>query len=532
MKKQKGKGVRILHSVLLVLLGILCFSNNQVQAGIASSYTDAREFYESTGVEKPYHADENAGCIYFATKAKLAAHEGKKYATIGYDISMSANGKTVSFRVKRNGDGSVQEVPGSRREYNGYEYNLYKLSEKELIRLANKINATDTAKIFESRYIKVQIDAIMTIKENNILLGDVMEDGAGGLKETGDTNKIYNLKNDEEWKALRKVFPNHDFFSFRNIELNLNNYRLYVSYNLAGGTVNKNYSIKENILYQNEKRYVTSATILQEIQLLKPEDIGLEKTGFHIEEKKEWKTAEQGILYSVRKKYLPKEICVGIGDGDQGVIMVANWQANTYEIVYDVNGGLGVFQKQSTEYGKSEALHKIIPEKPGNAFKGWKCDGAKCENCKKNRLHEPGETIKNLTDIHGATVKLTAQWENKMVQIKTDKQQGKNGTNLFFERYGIGWYADKKGTDLLSTITIPSFSGYSFEGYYTGIQGYGKLIVDKYGTIVAATDTFKEDSIIYAKWEPAKYHITFKKHGGVGGQNGSAEDDIVEAFYG
>ena len=27
----------------------------------------------------------------------------------------------------------------------------------------------------------------MTIKENNILLGDVMEDGTGGLKETGDT---------------------------------------------------------------------------------------------------------------------------------------------------------------------------------------------------------------------------------------------------------------------------------------------------------------------------------------------------------
>ena len=40
----------------------------------ASSYTNAKEFYESTGLHgKPYHVETVDGTIYYATYAKLAS---------------------------------------------------------------------------------------------------------------------------------------------------------------------------------------------------------------------------------------------------------------------------------------------------------------------------------------------------------------------------------------------------------------------------------------------------------------------------
>ena len=50
------------------------------------------------------------GEIYFATKAKLAKERSiyKRYVAVGFDVTLSGNGKSVSFVVKRRG--SLEEI--------------------------------------------------------------------------------------------------------------------------------------------------------------------------------------------------------------------------------------------------------------------------------------------------------------------------------------------------------------------------------------------------------------------------------------
>ena len=70
-----------------------------------SKYTNAKEFYESTALKgEPYHSESWNGAVYYATYAKLASSSvGTKYSTVGFDITLSGNGHSVSFAVERFG---------------------------------------------------------------------------------------------------------------------------------------------------------------------------------------------------------------------------------------------------------------------------------------------------------------------------------------------------------------------------------------------------------------------------------------------
>lgn len=77
--------------------------------------------------------------------------------------------------------------------------------------------------------------------------------------------------------------------------------------------------------------------------------------------------------------------------------MTAQWQANTYTLKFNSNGGKDL-RNLSAVYDSEVALP--TPERAGYTFKGWTCNGKTYNG-----------TAKNLTDKDGEVMELTAQWQ-------------------------------------------------------------------------------------------------------------------------
>lgn len=82
------------------------------------------------------------------------------------------------------------------------------------------------------------------------------------------------------------------------------------------------------------------------------------------------------------------------------------------------------------------------------------------------------------------------------------------GTTAFYAKYGVGLYSDSAYTTSISKITIPTYAGYTFDGYYTGKAGSGTQYISADGTITATSTTFSIDTTLYAKWTPKVLTIT------------------------
>ena len=79
------KSLKFLLLIGCILYGI--FQTQNVEA--ATSYTNAKQFYESTS-DQDYTATYK-GSIYVGTKAKQASSSSNlKYYTLGYDVTLSA----------------------------------------------------------------------------------------------------------------------------------------------------------------------------------------------------------------------------------------------------------------------------------------------------------------------------------------------------------------------------------------------------------------------------------------------------------
>ncbi len=551
-RKKNGKGW-LGGAAMLLLTGILCILPQEVEA--AGSYSNAREFFESTGADG-CHAEVYGGTIYYATQAKLASSPSNlKYGTVGYDIHLSGGGQTIEFGVKRVEDGSAEngsmrEVAGSRVDWNGYRYNLYSVPRSELEALAYRANAAAAEVVLKSADITVRIHAIMTTKQNGTMHGGVTEDGTGGLTEWGT---VYHLKDQEQRKALQSVFRGHTFLSFFNVERMLHNYCLSLRYKLNGGVVKTGgYGVKEDFLQKGQNPVVSQARIMNQIKLIRTDQIGLQKAGYHIVPGQEWIC--EGRCLNQEIFYWPGDLAWDVIESDVKLVAAANWKPNRYRIQYEANGGSGRIQLSQLQYGDSFSLQEGFTRK-GYQFLGYAVVRTSKEGERKIRCKsgwKPWETAEQKPDewklyqtnghqtmnqdwISGSetdTFVFYAQWNEQMVRIQTDQQGGSGGTERFYLQYQVGWYADQKGTKEIAKIQLPTKNGYRFLGYYTSVKGQGKQVADEQGKLLLkALGYFTKDSTVYACWEPASYTLIFDKQGGRGGMNPGTEQDRVKVSY-
>lgn len=88
----------------------------------------------------------------------------------------------------------------------------------------------------------------------------------------------------------------------------------------------------------------------------------------------------------------------------------AKWEANTYTVVYDANGGDGTMESSAHTYDVSAALSANGFTRTGHAFAGWntEADGS-------GGSYDDEEYVENLSALSGGTVTLYAQWRNEVM---------------------------------------------------------------------------------------------------------------------
>lgn len=530
MKRKRKFKAGVIVLVLLFSMLLPFLQTEETKA--ATSYSNAKEFYESTAIDgQNYHAEMVNGSIYYATCGKLASSSSNlKYQTLGFDIELSGNGHTVSIGVQRTG-GSMTEINSTKE--NGYEYNLYVIDDDALFALASRANPTAASYVLSSSTIHVRMNAILTTKKGTSLHGGVSENGSGALIEWGTT---YHLSNDSDLTKLKHIFSGHEFKSYMKIEEDLDNYLLQIRYGANGTsaantscsstvTVGNGYRLvnyTENgitypyLLYANGGLCTTSSRVLNPITLLNPSSAGMSKTGYHLNTGQEWIT-DTGVVLSANRTYMPKEIEPAVGYRNTNIFLYANWQPNTYSVVYNANGGTGSIASSRFSYDTSGTLRANTYTKTGyylepGAEWNTKADGT-------GTSYSSNEVIKNLSSTDGDKITLYANWKPIVVMISVDKEGGTGGTDSFYQKYATGFYKEYASINRISSLTTPSRTGYHFLGYYSTFYGLGTQIVNEKGSIQIPTTYYLKDSIIYANWQPKTYTVTLDKQGGLGGSN-------------
>lgn len=502
----------------------------------ASSFENAKVFYdtcESVMKKQPYHSESYNGCFYMATQGKLASSSTSlKYYTLGYDMTLSAGGYSMEIGVKRvsAGDTSGSLVEINKTDSGEYRYVLFRISEESIRALARAKDPVTFAKIESNPYIVINLNAVITTKKGNTLHGSVSEVN-GSLVTSGTT---YRLKNASELSALKRVFTGHTFSTEYDIRGKLDNNLLQVRYNLNGGTVGNGYSKVDDVLYKGGSPVVDGARIYQTLRLKTASEIGLSRTGYHLEAGKEWVTSNNQP-YPSGVELNPKTVCPELGYANKNIYVYANWKPNTYTILFDANGGTGTISPMYAKYDTSLTIRNNTFEKightpkrdaEGNALWNTKADGT-------GTTYTAQQVTSNLTAENGGTVILYAQWEPIVAKITTDQQGGSGGTPYFYEKYSYGFYSEEDCVNAITGITIPERTGYTFLGYYEYLYGRGDKIVtgvnDETGKVpgmINVNDTrFLAATTIFASYKANQYTITFDKQGGVGGT-----DSVVATF--
>ncbi|WP_438789471.1 BspA family leucine-rich repeat surface protein [Enterococcus sp. DIV0756] len=165
------------------------------------------------------------------------------------------------------------------------------------------------------------------------------------------------------------------------------------------------------------------------------------------------------------------------------VILTADWTKDSYQVRYHANTGQGTMPNQVFEYDQESTLSATLFSKEGYTFKAWnsKADGTG------EKTYNDGQSVKNLSDVNGATINLYAQWQPISYTVSFDSE---GGSAVDAQKYTI-----ETG---ITSFPSPSKKGYAFLGWYEN----GKKI-----EAIPIGET--ENRLLTAKWEALEYRITF-----------------------
>ncbi|WP_155593415.1 InlB B-repeat-containing protein [Lysinibacillus cavernae] len=179
-------------------------------------------------------------------------------------------------------------------------------------------------------------------------------------------------------------------------------------------------------------------------------------------------------------------------DGGQGVSSAAKIISPlTYTVLYDGNGSTGgTIPQDNATYSQNDDVTVAVNDgylvKTGHSFIGWntKADGT-------GTSYLPNNTFKIATE----NVTLFAQWAINHYTVSFDVAGGSAVSNQMVE------HGDKASQPTLEPIK----AGHTFGGWYTSGTGNTPFSFD-----TAITG----DTVVYAKWNPVTYTVSFDVGGG------------------
>ena len=169
----------------------------------------------------------------------------------------------------------------------------------------------------------------------------------------------------------------------------------------------------------------------------------------------------------------------------------ANTTANTYTVVYNGNGNTGGSTASSTHtYGVAKNLTSNGFTKDGYAFAGWATSASGAV------AYSNGQSVSNLTTTNGGTVNLYAKWNQSTYTMTINPNGGTYNSTTSTSSKTMKYDATDN-----NDIGVPTYSGYTFQGWYTAQSG-GSLIYGTNGKNVALNG-YWDAAYNTGKWKKA-----------------------------
>ena len=184
-------------------------------------------------------------------------------------------------------------------------------------------------------------------------------------------------------------------------------------------------------------------------------------------------------------------------------------QAKTYTVTLDRQSGNGGTASVTATYGSAMPA-ATMPTRKGYTFGGYYTgtdgDGTQYYTAS-------GASAKNWSEA--SATKLYAKWTADTYTLTLDSQSGSGGSSSVTATYDAA----------MPTIAVPTRTGYTFGGYYTGTDGGGTQYYTAAGASAKNWDKTSATTL-YAKWTALTYNVTLDLQGGSGGSTN------VTATYG
>ena len=205
-----------------------------------------------------------------------------------------------------------------------------------------------------------------------------------------------------------------------------------------------------------------------------------------------WNTAKDGSGTSYIENALVSKL---VSEANGELVLYAQWKTNAYVITLDPNGGTisnnSIIRNYDDLYGELET-----PLKEGYEFAGWYLDDTKVEEST-NILVSSNHTLK-------------AKWTANEYLVILNPNGGEIDNDEVMVKYGSTY----------GELVSPTRTGYTFQGWYTAIDGGEKVTST---TQVKITSTQN----LYAHWKANEYTVTLDVAGGT-----IAEDTIKVKYDG
>jgi uncharacterized repeat protein (TIGR02543 family) len=193
-------------------------------------------------------------------------------------------------------------------------------------------------------------------------------------------------------------------------------------------------------------------------------------------------------------------------EGNLDITLNALWDANTYTVTLDQQGGTGGTASVTAIYG-SGLPQTAMPTRTGYTFGGYYRE----RGGQGTQYYTSLGTSVNNWDIAGNAT-LYAYWTANSYIVTLDKQGGTGGTASVTATYESAM-PPAPGS---STISPPTKTGYHFSGYYSQAGGEGTQYYAANGTSAHIWDV-ADAATIYAKWTGVDYTVSYMGNGATSG---------------
>lgn len=195
--------------------------------------------------------------------------------------------------------------------------------------------------------------------------------------------------------------------------------------------------------------------------------------------------------------YVNEQEVLNLSNEDGAIVnFYAKWEANTYSVTFDKNGGVNGTNSVSATYDSAMPT-ATAPTYTGYNFAGYyDADGVQYYDAAMR-------SVRNWNKAGNTT--LYARWNGKTFNVSFDRKGGTGGTTSVAATFNAN----------MPSASAPSRTGYIFKGYFDGRNGTG---TQYYSASMSSLHKWDKSSVgtLYAYWEARTYTVSFNYNNGNG----------------